>query len=582
MIRVKKNNIKKVLVSPWFYLICVAIICRLIIGCKTGIWFSTVQDYDDALMVKYAEPDFFENPGLYSLVKMRAYSLFLKLVGKSGLSYALVLGILWCVDALLIYAIVKWISKRKGLSFFSFMYVLFYPTAFEEWLGTRLYRNSILVPCLILVFSLMIVQTIFIFSGHFHTLLLILDSILLGISFSFTFYIKEDGLWILCCLIALLAVDIFIMIRNWIKYKNITRRRVAITIVSMMIPLLLFVAVTENYKRINNRYFGVTDIQTRTDGELGEFVNNIYRIESPYRTANVWAPLDAIEKAYSVSETFQQYPELMEDIVNTPWYGKLSEDNQIQGDFLTWVLRTALEDSGLWKSEAQTSEIFAKINDEIEQAFSDGRLEESDRIQLLSSAGGRTLGEIKALLPQIIQEYEGATLLKGYTPGSRDGDMEHQDLSQFASEVCNIPYLADYSSSEINHERQNVLINVIFWIYRILNIILAVTVLSVLVIGIVKLIKRNHEGAHKELNNLILFLIIAMLLVQFVYSFSIAWFSSFLFQAGLDMEIINFYTPGMSALLVWINMLSILWVSNYQSDRKQLNTAEEKITIKAD
>lgn len=395
---IKNKNIWKLFNTPWIYLIAIAIIFRTMLGYNIGIWFTSSQTYDDALLVDYTKSNFFDNPGVYSLVKTRAYSWFLIAVHKSGLPYSVVLSLLWSVIAAVVFAIVLWVSKKKGLSFIVFSYVLFYPSAFEAWLGTRLYRNSIIVPCLILTFSLMIFQTFLISKDESHHLLLMIGAIILGISFSFTFYIKEDGIWILCCLIALAIVDVFLLIKK-IKNKEVGKREILIRSISLILPFIIFTSVTYYYKNRNYHYFGVAEIQTRTEGELGEFVNNIYQIDSTYRTANIWAPADAIEKAYSVSKTFQKYPDLFNHIMNNPWYGGLSEDNQIQGDFLTWVLRTALEETGLWTSESEVSTIFEQINNEIEEAFENGELQKSNRIQIVSSVGGRTLEEIFDLLP---------------------------------------------------------------------------------------------------------------------------------------------------------------------------------------
>lgn len=58
---------------------------------------------------------------------------------------------------------------------------------------------------------------------------------------------------------------------------------------------------------------------------------SIYKIKSDHRDKNIWAPYDAIEKAFDASETLQKYPELEESILNTVWFdgGK----SMIAGDF---------------------------------------------------------------------------------------------------------------------------------------------------------------------------------------------------------------------------------------------------------
>ena len=88
--------------------------------------------------------------------------------------------------------------------------------------------------------------------------------------------------------------------------------------------------------------------------------------------------------------------------------------SMIAGDFLTWVLRTSLDSTGLWKSDAQINELFAQVNEEISQAFVDGTLEKDDRISLTSSGGSRTFSEILELQDEITQTYRTSILMEGY------------------------------------------------------------------------------------------------------------------------------------------------------------------------
>ena len=60
---------------------------------------------------------------------------------------------------------------------------------------------------------------------------------------------------------------------------------------------------------------------------MGDFVKNIYKIDSNDRTPEIWAPYDSIKKAFKVSPTLKQYPELLQCIEQSPWVsGNISEN----------------------------------------------------------------------------------------------------------------------------------------------------------------------------------------------------------------------------------------------------------------
>ena len=242
------------------------------------------------------------------------------------------------------------------------------------------------------------------------------------------------------CLALMFAICIGISLYHYFKNKdNRNPIRLLRLIIMLFLPLILFYAGTNFYKGVNYHFFGVYEINTRTEGELGKFVSSIYKIKSDHRDKNIWAPYDAIEKAFDASETLQKYPELEESILNTVWFdgGK----SMIAGDFLTWVLRTSLDSTGLWKSDAQINELFAQVNEEISQAFVDGTLEKDDRISLTSSGGSRTFSEILELQDEITQTYRTSILMEGYVAQKGQTEYNRLESCSTASYITNMNFL---------------------------------------------------------------------------------------------------------------------------------------------
>lgn len=540
-----------------YIIIILLAILRILLGDKIGIWYASDQGADDQLFAYYSSlKQHFLYPNYWSLIKLMGFPIFVNIVYITHLKYTFILSLIWIIDSILIYDIVTKITNNKLISFFSLVYVMFMPTAFESWLGTRMYRNSILVPFYIMVFLLMLNENILLLKDE-KNYKFVINSIFLGLLFTFTYLIKEDGLWILACLLLCTLIYTIILIKKTKNHKNFIKY-----ITFCITPFFIFAISINTYKGINNHFFGVYVTETKSNGELGKFVSNIYKIKSDYRTNNIWAPKDAIEKAFNASPTLSQHKELEESIYHSSWVMGDIDLHPIQGDFLTWTLRTSLLETGLWQNEKQINDFFKQVNTELDGSFKNGKLEKEDkRIQLLSSAGGRTFKEMLNLKPIITREYIGAVFLKDYKAGCLYGNNFDMPSTEIYIRKTKENYLISQESfnSEKNQEKNNIIINIIFKIYRIINPILLLLVIIEIIIYIFKIIISlitKKKISHQEL--LIFLTIICFICISIAYAFSIAWFSEFLFQEGINQTILNFYSPGIPALLIIPYIFSII------------------------
>lgn len=541
----RKIDISKLI--PWVLLVLL-LIFRVWLGEKVGNQFYASQVYDDQLLIRYAYlPSHFFEPNIDSLLKTMSYPLFLSFVKVSGLSYTFVLSCVWCCTALYFGSVFYRISdKNKIIGWVSFAYILFFPTAFELWQGTRLYRNAIIAPFVIMLFSYLLIITWKNIKNKISYLDIIV-SIIFGVLFSFTYYIKEDGLWILACLLFAILVNTIIEIIKFVKNRR--GKRFTMILLTIWIPIFVFIGITGIYKCVNNYYFGVSEVETRNGGNLGEFVSLIYKIESTDRNNVVWAPKDAVDKAWNASPTLQKMPDLYESITHTPWYSQDIEKHPIQGDFLTWVLRTALNDTGRWTNEREVDALFNKVNEEIKDAFDKGELQKDSRIQLLSSAGGKSIQEILNLNPLIVQEYIGAVQLNGYESGAGAvAEVEPREIAEAGRNLTHISYLTDYSKKEISGVVIG-FINIVFMVYSIINTLLFISVMLGIILFLIILVKQIKEKSIGTVNVFLGLGCLIFLGISFAYAFAIAWFSDFLFVAGIQPLTLNFYSIGLPAIL---------------------------------
>lgn len=543
--------------------IIVLAIIRVVLGAKAGCFYSSAAVYDDQLMAKYSMLwNHFNNPDTYSLVKTMIYPLFINIVYVLNIKYTVVISLIWVLDAYLVYKIVNKITKNSWLSMFFYIYTLFMYPAFDQWTGTRMYRNAIIAPFVLLTICLILKQIINIKSERF-TYKSILNTIILGIVFTFTYYIKEDGMWLMACLLFTIVISIGMLIYR-IKSKKeeikIKKRELIKFAIILIVPLLIFELITFSYKSINKHYFGVFEIETKSGGNLGKFNNLIYKIKSPNRTSTVWAPYDAIEKAFDVSETLKKYPELEENILHSIWCAGDIKANPIHGDFLTWVLRESLLETGIWESEEQIDNLFGQINKELEEAFNNGSLEKDNKIQIVSSAGGRSLTEMKKLIYYTKEgllcniNLEGYSLKKVGNSGSSDMEtLEAYRKKTKETLPIDIPQ-EELDSSSVEY---NKIMDAVLKIYSIINIICFTIMIFMILLYIIKYIK-NIKHINQYINTEMFQWATTCIMfgIAIVYIVAIMWFAEFIMGAENEKRLITFYTIAVPSLMVFPYALS--------------------------
>lgn len=545
-------------------------VLRIQLSNQLGIHFESHMIHDDALFIRYAGLiGHFKNPDYLSLVKYLGYPVFLNIVRKSPFNFITLVSILWIIAAIGLAIVVRKISKRRIFGFLAYLYILFLPMAFDYRMGTKLYRNTIMAPLICIIFCLFIYFIYSFLKNEKKRFQHIVLSILLGGLFSFTYFIKEDGIWLMACLLFVMIIELCVLLYHIIKQK--AWKPFITQLICICIPLSMFAVTNSAYIAINQKYFGVPYTETRNSGELGKFVANVYKIKSKNRTFNIWAPSDAIEKAFDVSPTLKKYPELEYEILNTPWF---PSDHPIIGDFLTWVLRTALHDTDTWTNEKEMEKLFKKVNTELENAFETGKLKKEDKIQLLSSVGGKSWDEIENVFTYAYQGYFKSIVLEGYKAGGIKGDLEEKEVIKHAALITKHPYLNNYNNKTLknNQKSANKKVKRIFSLYSLINPLLFVISILAIVIEFIRILRKKFDQRH-------IFIIIAMIMLiglNFVYSFAICWFADFLMvNPGHHMYWYNYYALAVPVLMGIVYMLGIyLFFSQCRHIRKRFKKAD--------
>lgn len=555
----EKDSINTTLLFPMIILAVV----RVLLSVLMGIWFPAGQIWDDQLMIKYAMlSDHFKVPTYYSVIKNMSYSVLVNFLSHLGLPFPLWLGIFWVMAAFFVYFLVRKIfSGKKAVAFFAYVYTLFLPQAFDAWSGTRLYRTQIIAPFTIVTVCLLVWSILYAVSTGAKKYI---SLILLGLFFTFTYYIKEDGIWLMACLLFSMVVGILSIVVNKDLRQN--AKKLLLRSLEIFIPLVLFIVLTLGYKAVNYKYFGVFEINTRTGSEYGKFMANVYKAESENRTRNIWTPADAIVNVFNASPTLMSKEGLLEEIIDTPWYETDIYEHPIPGDILAYILRDALHMKGYYTSEKDILELFKAANKEIDAAYKNGTLKKQKGVvQILSSTGGYTVEEVKGLFSVLGDGFKGAVLLDGYAPGigmvSVDEIWDNEDFLEQVEDLIHVDYLQDYKAQTVKSEKCSKIIIPLIKVYKVINVVLlAVAVLSVVYVLIrfllgLKSVKTFWQNRYKMV--LKAMAVCVFLGIAVFYAFSIGWFSSFLFEEGVNMLILNYYNIALPGLLMFAYVFGI-------------------------
>lgn len=508
---------------------------RIYLGMNMPIWLFPKSVHDDVMMFEHSHlANYFANWNIYSLSKDSAYSLFLFFVRLSHISYKFWLSLLWIIAAILvIYAIYHYLTENKTILLCSFLFVLFLPVGFDVLCGQRVYRNAIIAPTTIIFLSMLYIFINKLMDSSINIKNTIIWGVLLGFTFTFTYYIKEDGILTLPILIVCILTVLILKAYDETKFsfsKQNLKKCVKVSVICI-IPLLIFIAGTFTYQEVNNHYFGVSEINTRTSGEMGEFYANLLKIEDPNKTTNIWIPASTVEKAVNASPTLQANPKFVNTWLNTHWGQGILINSTIPGDIPGWSLRLALENAGMYKNEKSASDFFSKVNDELDSAFDNGKLQKSDDIFITSSANGKNMGEILALTPYVLFGIDTTFFYQ---------NLEFNNVSNSVSSLLISDNVTKNISQDVHDnfitqaELDNLsniesipikLIGYDIGIYQII----AYALVFISFVGLLVMFKKQFENKFKNRNiNILLLFCIMLIGTTLVQIFAISWFCSFL------------------------------------------------------
>ena len=541
--------------SPGKVPFIVTAVARVWLGCMAGVWYPPKQGYDDALIFHYSDLASYlsgrELPSRNVMLKELGMPIILNIVNFTGISYTMFLSLLWVLSGALGVLFVRRMSRerRPRAEFLTFVFILFQPVALENWTGTRLYRNALLTPMYFLTFLLALIILYDLVDGSAPKLREALCcSLPLGIVFSLAYLIKEDGVWLMLSIGALavimLCACVYRLIRRQLSGLGIVKAAVAICVPFV----ILFMSITA-VKQVNYNAFGVHATNARTAGEEGKFVTYVYKTASDDRSLDIWAPVDAIEKVFKASKTLRKNKALKKTVLKTPWCGGNMRENPVKGDFLTWVIKDALFDSGTCTTKREAEAYMKKVNRELEAAFKKGKLEVDPKFRLTGSMGGISRDEAVALLSNTVLDFKNMIFMVNCSPGGTR-QINDTDDTEYASVLTNQDLNTIETDKAIKYRKYecaiaNSIILVFFKVYGFVQpVLLALSfiALAIAICHIIRTILKRNVNLLDFTGSLMVLFFISL---TFAYLFMISWFTYFLHNEYFS----YFYSVGALPLI---------------------------------
>ena len=549
-------------------------VMRLLMSFSLRMWYAPSQAYDDFVPVLQSIWSQSESTPVL-LCKNQGYSYWGRMLRFLNLNADLAQFMLWFCAAVLIALVLHVLFRRVWISLLGYIYILWNPVAFENWLGARLYRNSLFAPCLFILISLFILiinhqtpllkrskeRSISAKSNACKIFSYFLLCVFAGAVTAFLYLLKEDSIWIVPLFVFVVFYKLYLLVKvrqMRTRGANVLYVAATLSMVCVMLSGLCFASLH------NQMHYGVKLLNTRTEGEVAGFVERIYQIDSDNQNPTIWAPEDSIEKAFDVSPTLNAIPGFRYGIMHKAFATPDIKVNPLKGDFLGWQIRIVMGYSDQWKDEREVQEIFKRVNSEIDEAFDNGSLKRTSKISIIKSIVPRDIQEILSVIKPSIKAMfwtvDARNVYSVSTNLNNDSlDWENQvglELYGINAKSPNSPRLSLLSTDNARKIAFSV-----SRLYVLLNYVLLVAFVATVVYSLIRRRKTSFPYVR-----MCAFLIL-MILYAWVYCFTVAWYAEFI-QSDY---VLYFYTNGsalpfvQTALLIGGGLLYCRLVSHKET-----------------
>lgn len=344
----------------------------LISGLKLSIFPNAM--HDDALFLtqghSIANGDWLGPFGELTLSKGPTFPIFIALVQLTRVPFLTAETALHAVACLALLLALWPVLPRAGLRLILFAVILFDPHTLSIQVVAQVLRSGI-QPAL----------TLFALAGFVGVLLRVRTSawralpwaVLAGVGFTFFWYCREEGIWLVPSALLLGGVSL------WFAWRAGPRGR-GLRLAVVVLPALFWFGGQTALRAVNHAYYGASITIDVKDGGYPAAYAALTRITPAEFIAEVPVLQETRLRAYAVSPAFATLKPFLEGTTGRNWAQLGWEGSthprarlEMKGWF-QWALRQTAREAGHYKNAATATAFWQQVADEINAACDDGRL----------------------------------------------------------------------------------------------------------------------------------------------------------------------------------------------------------------
>ena len=375
---------------------------KIWLGCGLRPYGTSNSDYDDMLFIRQAhsiaEGNWLGEFSKFTLLKRPMFGIFMACIKKMHLSYRMTVQCMYVLAVILfVYVISKCISSYLGRAAI-YLFLLFTPAMFNFAYVQRVYRMGIVPAAVLFVITGFIALFIYIHEEAKNYKKIAGWSVYTGFSLFFFWNLREDSIWLLpFCGAAVVIAGCIAIYR--LRKKMDSGKAFCFKVVCLCVPFILMFAGNSVIKGLNYKYYGVYTDSEMNNSEFASLMSTIYSIKSDESYQYVNVDKNTFYRVMENSPTMMTLKPYIDAMYEGGW---VMDNGQIAGGYISYAFRDVLTKAGYYEGDAKAKEeICKKMNDEIKEAISDGRLEAEGGLYSVSYL----LGKKGANLPLFFDKY---------------------------------------------------------------------------------------------------------------------------------------------------------------------------------
>ena len=340
-----------------FIIIFLLSIYRFILSFNLESFYIYNFIYDDGLIINLLnhlhDGDYLGIYNQMTIIKGVIYPLFLYVIRSFNISYSVIFTLINIFTCLYFMLSLKKMINNKVVLLIMYIILLFNPVSYSSELFQRLYRNTLVIPELLLFLG----TIIRIICMKKNTIIMVLYYSLLGIISAIMYLTREDNIWIVLGLLILFVFKI---------YSN----RSIHSVLLCLIPISFICICLNIVSFINYKYYKTYTYNELSKSEFKKAYIKILTIKDDKKIEKVSITKSTFYKLVGHSKSFGLTREDIDE-----WYKHASgRDNEINNSNIIWKFRELIYNKFQFKNGKEANEYFHNLSLELDDLFDKGIL----------------------------------------------------------------------------------------------------------------------------------------------------------------------------------------------------------------